>query len=182
VSRIRRRADLAALLALVVLTAPSVAHAYERQWHVGLGLGYAYVSGTNAGHGFGGDAYVSYGVSDTINLMLDLGLTAHPGSDRLVGDASAGAVYVFDVFQLIWYGGALVGAYDRLGLAGCGGAHEPGCHEGHLGFSVPIGLDYLLTRNVNIGLQGRYHLLVLGSDAPVHYVTALGRVEYAWGY
>src|SRR5689334_19462405 len=65
---------LPVFFALVALS-PSRAEAYERQWHAGGGLGYAlYMPGaglpvTGSLHGAGASLHLTYGISDTFNLM-----------------------------------------------------------------------------------------------------------------
>jgi hypothetical protein len=51
------------------------------------------------------------------------------------------------------------------------------------GVSVPVGLDYQLSRSLAVGAQGRYHLLLTGGPSGVTSAfTAFARVEYIWGF
>jgi opacity protein-like surface antigen len=186
---------LPALVAAALLV-PSVADAYERQWHAGVSLGYAYLSTEvptegptegptteAAGHGFGGGLHLTYGINDMFNVMAELDLTAHPSGSLLAGSASAGVSYVVDILQVVPYVGLMAGGYDLWTTSGpCGAEGLPSCHSGRLGGSIPFGLDYTVTRSFTIGFAGRYHLLFLGPGSVEQMFTAFARAELVWGY
>jgi hypothetical protein len=44
------------------------------------------------------------------------------------------------------------------------------------------GLFDTVTRNFNVGVAGRFHLLLLGPTGVEYMVTAFGRAELVWGY
>lgn len=174
--------SLPAILA-VTLLAPRAAEAYERQWHAGLSLGYANLSTAAVDlHGFAGALHLTYGLNDMFNLMAEVDTTVHPGG-ALTLSGSAGVSYVIDILQVVPYVGVMAGGYDLYKAEGpCGGADLPGCHDGRFGASIPFGLDYTVTRSFNVGIAGRYHLL-LGNPAGVEQmITAFGRAEFVWGY
>ena len=174
---------------LSVSLAPPRAEAYERQWHAGLGLGYAAVSSAGVKSGFGGGLHLTYGLTDAFNLMLEVDLTAHPKRDSflLVPSASAGIGYVMDVLQWVPYIGLMGGAYDIWHQADPCDTPDPvtnltvACHAARFGASVPFGLDYQVSRSFAVGFGGRYHLL-FGGSYPGHYLTLFGRAEILWGY
>lgn len=189
----RRRTAVAALLAtlatLFALLLPRAAEAYEHQWHVGMGFGYSMLVGDDppdqpdAGptyHGIGGGLHLTYGINDVFNAMAQVDFTGYSGGELLVGSASLGGAYVIDILEWVPYVGLMVGGY-QIG-ASFDACDLPGasCSATRLGLSVPLGIDYQLSRSVALGVQGRYHLL-LGGDIS-HVITAFGRAEYIWGY
>jgi hypothetical protein len=122
-----------ALAATGCLLAPRTAAAFERQWHVGLDGGYAVQSGDPVS-GFGGGAHAAYGLSDSFNAMLELGVTHHPGATfslrtgdgarvmslETIASGALGIAYTIDVARAVPYVGVLAGTY-RLGeLSGSG--------------------------------------------------------------
>lgn len=175
---------LAAAVALAVALSPAPAAAYERQWHAGLGLGYSVLTDDPVAHGFGGGLHLAYGLTDAFNAMLEIDIAGHPGDDLMIMSGSLGVGYVFDVLQWVPYVGLMVGGYDLWSVADeCGADVEgvPACHRGRIGGSIPLGLDYQISRDFAVGAQGRIHLLLLG-DSPAMYVTAFARAEILWGY
>lgn len=168
--------SIAAIAALVGL-APSSAHAYERQWHFGGGLGYAY-AGDGLASGFGASAHLTYGLTDAFNLLAEVDATYHPSPDALFMNASVGAAYVIDVLQWVPYVGLMAGGYETVVTGSC----DAGCASTRFGLSVPVGLDYQLSRSAAVGVGARYHLIVTGEPGVTSAVTAFARVEYLWGY
>lgn len=182
----RRRCSpalFAALLAIAALALPSRASAYERQWHAGVGLGYGLL-GDGGGSGFGGGLHLTYGLNDAFNAMAEIDTTYHPGSKTLLASGSLGVGYVLDILQWVPYAGVMAGVYEQIDTASstCGDPGQPGCFATRLGFSVPVGLDYQLSRSVAVGVAGRYHFIFLGSNGVTNALTAFARVEYIWGY
>jgi hypothetical protein len=173
---------VAAALALL-LHAPA-AGAYERQWQAGGTVGYAMLAESGSEHGVGLGLHLRYGLSDAFDAMLEMGGSYHPSSERLVAHGAAGVAYVFDVLQWVPYAGLTLGGYYlRAPSPPCMAGPSTSCEGAWLGASIPFGLDYRITRSFAVGAQGRYHLLFLGpSEAPLHYVTALARAEYIWGF
>jgi len=168
---------LAALAAVSAIA--RISHGFERQWHVGGDLGWSAVSYRGAiRSGYGGGGHVVYGLNDTFNAMLELGLTTHGVySDRPWLKVASGAVgigYTLDILRWVPYAGLLVGGYRFSG-----GVLEKA--EVKLGFQFALGLDYALSRSWAIGAQVRYHTF---SDDPLsaHYLTTFGRFEYRWGW
>jgi hypothetical protein len=175
---------LAALAGLFFAT--SSASAFERQWHAGVNLGYAYFSnvGEERLHGFGGGLHLAYGLSDVFNASITADATYHPSGDALIVGGAAGVSYIVDILQVVPHVGILLGPYDvwRVGGA-CGVADppSPSCHRLSFGASIPFGLDYTVSRSFVVGIGGRYHLLI-ASDGVAQMITAFGRAELTWGY
>lgn len=97
-----------------------------------------------------------------------------------MGSASIGAGYVIDILQWVPYVGLMVGGYQLGVFFDACDAPGASCGGTRLGLSVPIGLDYQVSRNFAVGVQGRYHLLL--GDEVAHILTAFARAEYIWGY
>ena len=180
----RRGLDLGLAFASVFLVASlraTTANAYERQFHAGASVGYAVASQESSFGGFGGALHLTYGLSDAFNGLAELGISSHPGADVLVLNGSIGAAYVVDVLEWVPYAGVMAGGYDLWSLAdACGQVDHPACHGLRMGVSVPFGVDYQLSREVAVGVAGRYHWLP--GTASVQYLTAYARAEYIWGF
>jgi len=158
------------------------AHAFERQWHLGGGLGAGFFSDgdTSAGPALG--LHAAYGLSDMFDLKVE-GLAAmhsHQEESFQLLSGSAGLAYKLDVIQWIPYAGIQVGYYHLTGDV------LPGNLSGHeLGLSVDLGLDYAVSRSLGMGVQLRYHGFMndpISSMADAPYFCALLRAEYRWGY
>ena len=164
------------LLGITVTTTRS--SAFERQWHVGVDLGYASLSHDESMHsGVGFGVHGAYGLTDSYNLMLELGASTHPmdGVPSLTAlHGAVGAAYTLDVVSWVPYAGVLVGGY-RLS----GGGLERG--EYRLGFQGALGMDYRPGRSWAVGLQARYHTFATDLFT-THYVTCFGRFEWLWGW
>ena len=200
-----RPALAAAALTAATLLAPSRSDAFERQWHAGASLGYTALMGDHATlHGVGGGLHLTYGLSDALNLMVEIDASNHftrlgdPPVDAagkatgaaalqlphtLLASGAVGVGYVFDVLQWVPYVGGLVGAADIINLGpDCGKtAAAPSCSSVRLSLEVPFGLDYSISRSFAVGIGGRYQMMI-GGAALEHGLTGLLRAEYVWGY
>jgi len=161
---------------------PARAGAFERQWHVGGGLGAGFFSDgeTHAGPLLG--VHAAYGLSDMFDARVE-GLAAwhsRGGQSVELMAGSAGLAYKVDILQWIPYVGMQLGYYHLAG------DDLPGeLSNDELGLSVDLGLDYAYSRSFGLGAELRYHgflsdpMSSLG-DAP--YFCGLLRAEYRWGY
>ncbi len=161
------------------------AHAFEREWHVGGGVGLsAYRRYYSAGPALG--LHAGYGISDVFDLKLEL-LTSYHGYDRASSangtehaapySAVAGLSYKLDVLQWIPYGAVLLG-YQHI--AGALPAGEPFRRDDVIGALV-LGLDYAMTRNFGLGASLRADVQLSGLIAS-EALTPLLRAEYHWGF
>jgi hypothetical protein len=168
-------------LGALTLVAPR-AEAFEKQWHVGGGLGANAFADPRTALGPAAGVYAAYGLSDLFDLGVEVLGSIHKRDGRsfdLLG-ASAGIAYKLDVLSWIPYAGLELGYYRFQG------ATRPGkLAENEVGFSVDLGLDYVLSPSVGLGVKLRYHGFLndfpasLG-DAPLF--TGLVRAEYHWGF
>jgi hypothetical protein len=186
------RALMMPLVAFVLVAASSSeASAYEHQWQLGLGVGYTQLmngGGTpvkpSSLHGFGSSLSITYGLSDSINLIGHVDMSAHPGDAPVVlGGASVGFAYVLDVLQWVPWVGLSAGGYAVSALDPCVTTTDAPCTTGRLGLSVPFGLDYQVSRSFSIGASGRYGVLLFGAQNNVDQALAVFlRAQYIWGY
>jgi hypothetical protein len=178
----RARSYLPALTAAFALgTAERPAAAFERQWHLGGGIGAASYSGTEGGIAPALGVHAAYGLSDMFDARVEL-LGSHHStvSDQSldVFSASAGVVYKLDVIEWIPYAGILAGYYYFSG--------EPVPEFQHdFALSALLGIDYAWSRSFGVGVALRYHGFML--DAPrsftdAAYFTGLLRAEYRFGW
>jgi hypothetical protein len=178
--RIRSPALAAAPLAATLLSAHS-AGAFERQWHLGAGLGASSYAGTDAGISPAIGAYGAYGLSDMFDLRLELVGSHHEAeSDRNLDifSVSGGVAYKLDVLEWIPYAGVLGGYYYFRGDP------EPE-FENDLALSLILGLDYAWSRSLGFGVALQYHGLLLGapeSFTEAAYFTGLFRIETRFGW
>lgn len=177
------RAFLSAVLLLLAFCVSREAGAFERQWHVGANAGYAALlqpSGA-AMHGFGGGLHLTYGLTDTVNLLALADVSMHPSTTHagqavpevLLGGGSLGFAYVFDVLQWVPYVGLTAGAYY---------AGSPVNSGARLAFQIPFGLDYQISRSFAVGVTGEYKLLFLDAAGVAQRFAAYLRAEYLWGF
>lgn len=172
-----------ALFAACAVFAPRQAHAFERQWHVGADAGYAaFINPAGVTlHGFGGGLHLTYGISDTVNVILLADASVHPAitykakpvDGVFLAGGSAGFSYVFDVLQWVPYVGA---------TAGLAYVDTPGAAGPRLAVQIPFGLDYQISRSFAVGAAGEYKLLFLDPAGPAQRFAGFVRAEYVWGY
>lgn len=148
------------------------ASAFERQWHVGGGVGLATESG---GYDIGPvlGVHGAYGISDVFDVRLELQASRNDlaGFPVWFYATRAGLAYKLDVLQWIPYGGPSAGAFfvtwsDGTLLRPCVGAF--------------VGLDYAVSEHVGIGLFGAGDYVLANPNLLVG--TALFRAEYRFGW
>jgi len=168
-----------ATMGCILFTAP--AEAVEEQWHAGLGAEFAVLGHDGVSQsGLGGNLHLTYGLSDAFNLMLQAAATAHQGGDLLVVRGAAGAGYVLDILSWVPYAGFLIGAHD-VWTVGC--EVDADCqHDVHPSVSIPLGLDYQLSRRFAVGVTGQFSVLFFGDDGAGSMLDVGARAQYMWGY
>lgn len=154
---------------------PRPALAAAGQWQVGGRLGAAWLAG--AGFGPSLDGYLRHGVSESLDLDVQVMTSLHPfgarDADAPVGSASSGnawalalspgLLYRWDVLRAVPFAGIGVGVYEWQGEL------KPAVKPTQFGVSARLGLDYLLSRDV-----------VLSMQATTHWVTSDGSVTMPW--
>jgi hypothetical protein len=169
-ARARRRLFATLASALLFLLAEP-ARAFERQWHVGGGLGAASGSGGyDVGPVLG--LHGAYGISDVFDVRLELqgsrnDFGAIPVSLYL---ARAGLSYKLDLLQWIPYAGGSAGALSAVWDGGATIKPSAG------GF---VGLDYAVSEHVGVGVFGALDYVFANPNLVVG--TGLVRGEYRFG-
>jgi opacity protein-like surface antigen len=176
-----RPGPLLSALAAAALLTPR-ASAFEKQWHLGGGAG---VNAFADGESVAGPAlavYGAYGLSDLFDFGIQVLGSRHVRDHQsfdLLG-ISTGISYKLDVMSWIPYAGLELGYYRFLG-----DTRPRALSENEAGFSLDLGLDYLLSQSVGLGLEFRYHGFLHDfptslAEAPLF--TGLIRAEYHWGF
>ena len=168
-----RASYLSAVAALLAcLTWGHGARAFEREWHLGGGLGAAAANGYALGPAV--NLYAAYGLTDAFDLRVELAgsrSATQPEPAYLYGGKVA-FVYKLDVIQWIPYLG-VAGGYlrmtERVAPFALG---QP--TAGFIG-----GPDYAVSRSLGLGVAGTY-------DYAFHptagYANAFLRAEYHFGF
>jgi hypothetical protein len=164
--------------------APRQARAFEREWHVGGGVGLtAYPSYYSAGPALG--LHAAYGLTDAFDLKLELLGSTHtyqateerPSERGASYSAVTGLSYKLDILQWIPYGAAMIGFQH---IAGPLPVSEP-FHRNDALLALVLGLDYAATRNFGLGVSLRTDIL-LSTIGEGEAFTPMLRAEYHWGF
>jgi len=175
---------LGVLCAAAACLAAPRARAFEREWHVGGGLGVtAYPHYYRVGPSLGLNA--GYGISDVFDLKLELlgsyhtyeASSASQSEHAQPYSAVAGLSYKLDVLQWIPYGAVMVGFQH---IAGRLPINQPFRRDDAIAAGV-LGLDYAATRNFGLGASIRTDIL-LSSVSEGQAFTMMLRAEYHWGF
>jgi hypothetical protein len=170
---------LAALAALAVSLAAPRARAFEREWHLGGGLGLAAANGYQLGPA--ANLYAAYGISDVFDVRLELAASRHtllhvpdataPDNAFIYGGKLALA-YKLDVIQWIPYL-ALTAGYLRVT------ERVAPFTLGQPTVGLLAGLDYAVSRNFGLGVAGSYDYAFHPGAA---YASGFLRAEYRFGF
>jgi hypothetical protein len=162
------RARLWPGLWVLLCAAPATtARAYEDALTLGVGAGYAQaVSSTEPSHGALFDLTGSTGLSSAWSVRGRLSYAFYPDDPGLhAGWAGAELLYMVDIVALVPYVGA--------GLDGIGRARH-GDLDFDAGAHLVAGLDYLVSRELALGLDARSHLLVTALKRdPLYFAFSL---------
>ena len=166
----------------------SSARAASGQWQAGGRLGAAWLSGAGVGPALEG--YLRYGLTESLELDLQLSSSVHPfhnfqadpNSDLAQPKAetpwalgiSPGLLYRWDVFQFVPYAGFGLGFYSWNNAV----SESAG---GQFGASGRVGLDYLLSRSVILSVQGSVHV-VFSDGLQVPWLQLGVGAAHAWGW
>lgn len=172
--------SLAGLALAVALFPTGSARAEQREFDLGVQpvYGLTYLDDRSPSGG-GGNAHLSYGITDALGIQLLGGLTAHPlpvnaadtSTDKLLPEgrlltwqAGVGIVYSLDVVRIVPFFEASIGV---IGIMQPAAPPAPGVpptkppeHSINAGVGVGLGADYLITRRLAVGVAVRYHALV----------------------
>jgi hypothetical protein len=155
------------------------AHAFEREWHFGVGLGAAAANGYRVAPA--ANLYAAYGISDVFDLRLEV-----LGARHFVTPVDSGVRLPPSVF----YGGKLALSYKidviqwipyvalTAGYLGVTQPIEPYA-AGQPSAGVLAGLDYVASRNFGLGVAVNYDYAFHPGAA---YAALFLRAEYRFGY
>lgn len=175
-------AGAAISIALACITEP--AYAFEGQARIGIGFGHSYFSAPDTTtHGIAGGIHGILGVDDTQALTAEFNTSYHPTTGILALSGGIGGLYFLDYFQAIPYFGLITEmvAVQRLN-GGCDIPDGPACTSSGIGFSIPFGVDYMISRSFVVGVQGRYHLMALGAADTHQMFTTMARAEFMFPF
>lgn len=174
----RRAAAAALLVACLGVTAPAAA--FEREWHLGVGVGATDLTATGVGWGPEVGAHGAYGITDSFDVRLESRLALLPVSHRSVDEwrgflrTEAALAYKIDILR--WVPWISVGAGYFLAFEEPLPVQDLRRHDGLV--SGMLGLDYAVSRSFGVGVVGRSAFLFAGSW---EYGAQL-RAEYRWGF
>ncbi len=163
------------LPALVLL--PDSAQAFEREWHLGGGVGAAIPSGDYE-LGPALELYAAYGISDVFDVRLELAGSRHgieQGDSLQLFSGALGLVYKIDIIQWVPWAGVTGGYY----LATPSPLPLAGLPESSFYGGVTAGVDYALTRSVGLGASFREDFLL---DEGTNVTLLFFRGEYRFGW
>jgi len=188
---VQNRLCVLAALTVCVLVGTRPACAFEHEWHIGGGIGFASLPETDYATGVAAGVHAAYGISDMFDLRLELMASRHtyPPIEvpftpaALLLSAAAGPAYKIDVGDWIPYGALLVGYYV---FAGNGpsvlGLESPA--DQSVGASLALGLDYGPLPHLGFGLQARFHELFWDLPSSFQQTSAFSlllRAEWRFG-
>lgn len=164
-------------VSLALSGSPRLAHAFEREWHLGGGAGVAKGNGLQLGPALG--AYAAYGISDVFDARVELTARGyHLGSEQNPNalSAMAGLAYKLDVLRWVPWAGVYVGYVRFL---------EPpraslSFKQSDVALGLGLGLDYAFFRNFGLGVSLHFDDALTHADASTF--DALLRAEYRWGW
>ncbi|HET9954616.1 MAG TPA: hypothetical protein VFQ61_08930 [Polyangiaceae bacterium] len=154
---------------------PSEALAFERQWHVGLGVGLLQPKHAD-GLSLGVIGHAAYGLTDEFDARFTLGATQTRGTApesraTWFSFSTLGLSYKLDIIEWVPYLGVRAGFF-RFEHALPTYAKQGGSIGGM------AGLDYSITRNTALGAEVGYDALLPQGAL----FTAVVRAEYRWGF
>jgi hypothetical protein len=174
-----------AALSVLLLAWPSAAHAYERQVTLDLNVGWGWAPALDApNHGPTGGIGTAIGFADDAwSLGLYAGWAVHPvevdPDDEVyqLGLVGAEALYYFDILEIVPFFGAGLDVLPTFD-----GATWSADFAVHLRAS----LDYLVSRELALGLDVRPYLLITGllGDTALNpvYLTFQARLSFLFDY
>lgn len=164
-------------LMAAVACASAQAQAFEREWHVGGGVGVADGRGLTLSPAL--SAYAAYGMSDTFDARVELTARGyHVGSSENPNalNAMAGVAYKLDILRWVPWVGVYAGYTAFLKAPREGLSY----HQRDFALALGLGLDYAVSRNFGLGVTVRFdEALASQSDRTV---DVLLRAEYRWGW
>ncbi|MCA9582917.1 MAG: hypothetical protein KC416_14055 [Myxococcales bacterium] len=153
---------------LLALALPSRAAAYEDRWSLEAGPLVSSIPNGGSNHwGGGATLRTTFGLNDVWTLRCQGAYAIHPGTTDLhVGALGIDAVYMIDIVEWVPFLGLGIDAI--LSSAAGQTLWDPAVH-------LSIGVDYLLSRDLYVGVEVN-HILLPFNDAsldPVLFLVSL---------
>jgi hypothetical protein len=176
-----RRGLVHSIALLAALAAPAAASAYDRQvsLDVAAGWGVAPALQMVPNHGPYASVGTAIGFDDAWGLGITLGWAVHPpfvnASDAPfhVGVVGVEGLYYLDILQVVPFFG--VGIDLLPTIAGDAPGLDFAAH-------VRVSLDYLVSREVTIGIDVRPYILLTALSVDPVYLTFAARVSFLFDY
>lgn len=167
--------SLALSVAACLLT-PRSALGFERQWHVGAGVGWVVPTESYRAGGAVG-LHGAYGISDVFDARFQVQSSVHEAREGAQDSTSLtllglGIAYKIDIIEWVPYLGVRAGYY-RFGA----GPLLPYARDGALIGSM-LGIDYAFSRHIATGLEVDFDTLLPEGGV----FGAMLRAEYRWGW
>ena len=178
---VKTKAALTFASTALVACLATPAQAFEREWHLGGGFGFAAPSsGYNVGPALG--VHGAYGISDEFDVRLEFLVSGHGfqvnGVENNTAILSAAPLlsYKLDIISWIPHFGAGL-AYYHFRTPPPSNAFR----RDDLALAFELGLDYAAWRNVGLGIGARFDL-PFNDFGAARYFALLLRGEYRWGW
>ena len=168
------------LAAAIVCALPSAARAYDGQLTLDVAAGWGWAPVLDApNNGPGGGIGASFGFDDAWGLGVYTGWFVHPpfnGGDAVhLGVFGVEGLYYLDILQVVPFFGLGVDVLPTYDAATDSWGADFAAH-------VRVSLDYLVSREVIVGLDIRPYVLFTSLSIDPVYVTFLARFSYALDY
>jgi hypothetical protein len=173
---------------VALIGSPVRVRAAEGQWQAGGRLGVATLDGAGAGPSL--EAYLRHGITESLDLDLQVLTSIHPfqsaSKSAVAADDGApqpawalalapGVLYRWDVLRTIPYAGVAVGVYEWSGV-------DRELNRAQFGASARLGVDYLLTRDVFLSAQTSAHFVLADNGVRLPYFQVGVGAGHAWGW
>lgn len=168
-------------LALALVCAlPSLAHAYDRQITLDLAAGWGVAPALEApNHGPGGGIGTTIGFEDAWGIGVYAGWHGHPpfngGEAYQLGMFGVEGLYYLDILQVVPFFGLgvdVLPSYD----------HTTDSWRADFAAHLRLSLDYLLSREVIVGVDIRPYVLFTSLSLDPVYITFQARFTYVFDY
>jgi hypothetical protein len=159
-----------------MLAAPREARAFERQWHLGGGLGFV---APNSGYSMAPTLalHAAYGISDVFDTRFVVAAAwPHPSDAKqptsVLSMSTLGLAYKLDIIEWVPYIGVRAGAFGF----GASPSQPYARFGGVLG--TMAGIDYSFSRSFAVGAEFAEDLLLPAGTV----LSGVLHAEYHWGF
>jgi hypothetical protein len=168
------------LAAAIACSVPGAAHAYDRQLTLDVAAGWGVAPVLEApNHGPGGGIGASFGFDDAWGLGVYTGWFVHPpfngGEAVHLGVFGVEGLYYLDILQVVPFFGLGIDVLPAFDGATGEWSADFAAH-------VRASLDYLVSREVIIGIDIRPYVLFTSLSIDPVYITFLARFSYVLDY